>query len=133
LLHSCRHTFIFLMMYCFKIYGASRKHSLSFESILDSISKPQLHRSLFKIIAFYFWKIIPCPINPSPFKIRPNIHSKSSFEFNEVNWIQIHWTKFYFEIEIPALVSKSDLNLILIQYRILKRNSKSLISKIFVI
>jgi hypothetical protein len=35
-------------------------------------------------------KIFLCPIDSSPFKVRPNFHSKSSFEFNEVNWIQIH-------------------------------------------
>jgi hypothetical protein len=31
------------------------------------------------------WKIFLCSIDPSPLKIRLNIHSKSSFEFNEVN------------------------------------------------
>jgi hypothetical protein len=32
------------------------------------------------------------PIDPSPPIIRSKFHSKSSFELNEVNWIQIHWT-----------------------------------------
>jgi hypothetical protein len=39
---------------------------------------------------------VPCTYNylhPSPFQTLLNFHSKSPFEFNEVNWIQIHWTK----------------------------------------
>jgi hypothetical protein len=35
----------------------SRKHPLSFESVLDSISKPNLRRRLSKITAFNFWKV----------------------------------------------------------------------------
>jgi hypothetical protein len=80
LLHSCHHAFIFVLMYWFTFISASRKRPLSFESILDSISKPKLCRSLSKIIAFHFWKI--------------------------------------------SLVSKSDLNLILIRNRILNRSSE---------
>jgi hypothetical protein len=89
LFHSCHHSFIFVMMYCFRFRSVSRKRLLLFESILDSISKPTLRRGFSKIIAFHFWKI--------------------------------------------SLVSKSNLNLISIRKCILKRNSKSLISKIFVI
>jgi hypothetical protein len=79
-LHSCHHAFIFVLMYCFRFISASRKRSLLSKSELDSNSKPNLRRSLSKIIAFYFSKI---------------------------SW-----------------VSKSDLNLMSIQNRILKRSSK---------
>ncbi len=46
---------------------------------------------------------ISCPIDPSPPKIQSNFHSKSSFEFNEVNLIQICWTKYSFENSNPSL------------------------------
>jgi hypothetical protein len=46
------------------------------------------------------WEIFPYPIDSSSLKIRSNFHSKSSFEFNEVNWIQIYWTTSSFEIQM---------------------------------
>jgi hypothetical protein len=46
---------------------------------------------------------IPCPIDPSPPKIRSNFHSNSSFEVNEVNSIQIYWSKYSFENSNPCL------------------------------
>jgi hypothetical protein len=49
------------------------------------------------------WENIPCTVDPSPLQIWSNFHSKSSFEFNEVNWIQIHWTISSFKIQILAL------------------------------
>jgi hypothetical protein len=41
---------------------------------------------------------------------------QSFFEFNEVNWIQINWTKYSFEIQILALDFKSVLDLKLLNW-----------------
>jgi hypothetical protein len=79
----------FVLMYCSRFRIASRKRPLSFELVLDSISKPKVSRGHSKIIALQFWKI--------------------------------------------DLVSKSDLNLILIQNHILKRIFESVITKMFII
>jgi hypothetical protein len=46
---------------------------------------------------------IPCPIDPSAPNIRSNFHSKSYFEFNAINSIQIYWTKYSFENSNPCL------------------------------
>jgi hypothetical protein len=92
-------------------------YSYWFSPIIPSIiSSPSYASSL---PWFYFqnlkgkpkniWENIPCPIDPSPLKIWSNFHSKSSFEFNEVNWIQIHWNKSYFEFKSLPWISHMSL------------------------
>jgi hypothetical protein len=64
-------------------------------------------------------------IDPSPLKIRSNFHLKSYFEFNEVIWSQIHWTKYSLKIQILALDFKNVISLkSLIWIWILRPNSK---------
>jgi hypothetical protein len=97
LLHSCRHAFIFVMMYCFRFRSASRKHPLSFESILDSNSNPNLHRSLSKIIAFHFWT------NIVGFKIwfKFDFDSKPYFEkkLRKALFLKSLWFTFWIEFQ----------------------------------
>jgi hypothetical protein len=104
-----------------------------FSSIIPSMISSSFYAS--SLPWFYFqnhevkprniWENIHCPIDPNPLKIRSNFHSKSSFEFNEVNWIQIYWTKYSFEIQILALDFKNVLGLkSFIWIRILQSNSK---------
>jgi hypothetical protein len=78
-----------------------------FSPIIPSI----IPSSFYTASLLWIWENIPCLIDPSPLKIRSNFHSKSSFEFNEVNWIQIHWTKYSFKIQILALEFKNILGL----------------------
>jgi hypothetical protein len=94
-------------------------YSSGFSPIIPSIISLLFYRS--SLPWFYLqnlegkprniWENIPCPIDPGPLKIWSNFHSKFSFEFNEVNWNQIHWTKYSLEIQILAMDFKNILGL----------------------
>jgi hypothetical protein len=91
-----------------QIYNACRKHPLSFESEVDSNLKPKLRQSLFKIIAFHFWKISLVSI--TDLKIQKLIFQKdSNFDSNiqKLFWFILKissfkpWFKFEYLNQIP--------------------------------
>jgi hypothetical protein len=94
-------------------------YSYWFSPIIPSIISSSFYTS--SLPWFYFqnlegklrniWENISCPIDPSPTKVRSNFHSNSSFEFNEVNWLQICWTKYSFENSNLAMGFKKVLGL----------------------
>jgi hypothetical protein len=109
LLHSCHHTFIVVLLYCFRFRSASRQCPLSFKSILDSISKPKFHRRLFKIIAFHFWK------KNLGFKIRFkfDLDSKPYFQKNirKRNFQNVRHLNFELNFKIVSIQKSHNLKL----------------------
>jgi hypothetical protein len=114
---------------CSELSSLPRRFSPIIPSIISSsIYTSSLPWFIFKTLKRspeLFWEIFPCPIDSNPLKIWYNFQSKSPFEFNKVNWIQIHWTKSSFEIQILVLEFKNVLGLkSLIWIWILQQNSK---------
>jgi hypothetical protein len=107
-------------------------YSYWFSPIIPSIISSSFIHHLCLVLSSKPWRKVQkylgkysLSIDPNPPKFRSNFHSKSSFEFNEVNWIQIRWTKYSFEIQILALDFKNILGLkSLIWIWILWPNSK---------
>jgi hypothetical protein len=55
LLHSCRYSFIFVLMYCFRFRSMSRKRLFLFESVVGSV-RTKTPLKPFEIIVFDLWK-----------------------------------------------------------------------------